>query len=197
MRPTGLTAWIGRRSENAAHRVAVEWDGPDGARSGVYIPRRDSDSLVNVLAGGRLYPGRHHRARFQVSESATDVHVAYAARDRSAEVDVSVRITDDLTGSALFAGLADASLFFEQGSVGYSTTDDHDRLDGLQLHTNAWKVQPAEVLSARSTFFDDESVFPPGSADLDCALVMRRVPVEWSALSPPWSADAGMPAEPR
>ena len=42
MRPAGLPSWIGLTSENAAHRVAVEWDGPDGIRNGVYIPRRDS-----------------------------------------------------------------------------------------------------------------------------------------------------------
>lgn len=182
MRPRGLPAWLGRRSENAAHRVAVEWDTPDGVRSGVYIPRRDSDSSLNVLVGGRLYPGKHHRARFEVSESETDVHVAFAARDGSAEVDVAVRLTSDLTGSALFADLAAASRFFEQGSMGFSATNDDHRFDGLQLHTSAWKVEPAEVIAVRSSVFDDRAVFPQGSVELDCALVMRRVPVEWSAL---------------
>src|SRR5262245_14353375 len=68
MRPAGLPSWLGLVSENAAHRVAVEWDTPRGVRSGVYIPRRDSDSLVNVVVGGRAYPGVHHRARFDVDE---------------------------------------------------------------------------------------------------------------------------------
>ena len=39
MRPGGLPAWMGLRSENAAHRVAVEWDTRSGVESGVYIPR--------------------------------------------------------------------------------------------------------------------------------------------------------------
>ena len=39
--------------ENAAHRIAVEWDDGGTIRTGVYIPRRDSSSYLNVLAGGR------------------------------------------------------------------------------------------------------------------------------------------------
>jgi uncharacterized protein YqjF (DUF2071 family) len=53
VRPRSVPYGFGLRSENAAHRVAVEWDGPEGPRTGVYIPRRDSGSIVNVLAGGR------------------------------------------------------------------------------------------------------------------------------------------------
>src|SRR5687768_9574793 len=58
VRPRFFPFPVGIASENAAHRVAVEWEDDDGrAREGVYIPRRDSDSRVNRLAGGRLFPG--------------------------------------------------------------------------------------------------------------------------------------------
>ncbi|HEX8973313.1 DUF2071 domain-containing protein [Oryzihumus sp.] len=184
MRPAGLPAWMGRRSENAAHRVAVEWDDRDGTKAGVYIPRRDTDSVLNVAVGGRLYPGQHHRARFRVRESETHVAVAFAARDGSVDVDVAVRVTTELAGSKIFTDVSAASDFFEQGSVGYSATDQAHRLDGLQLQTSAWKVEPVEILSARSSYFDDAAAFPPGSVELDCALLMRRVPVQWSALPP-------------
>src|SRR5690349_9232608 len=49
VRPGWAPAAVGVRSENAAHRVAVEWDGPDGVERGVYIPRRDTDSRLNAL----------------------------------------------------------------------------------------------------------------------------------------------------
>ena len=55
MRPRHTPRWVGLRSENAAHRVAVEWDTADGPQAGVYIPRRDSDSWANVLLGGRIF----------------------------------------------------------------------------------------------------------------------------------------------
>jgi hypothetical protein len=71
LRPVGVPAALGVTSENAAHRIAVEWDGPDGRVSGVYIPRRDTSSQLTVLLGGRLFPGEHHRSHFQVSEAGT------------------------------------------------------------------------------------------------------------------------------
>src|SRR5436305_8499561 len=49
LRPTFLPAWLGISSENAAHRVAVEWDDGGGVREGVYIRRRDTSSRINAL----------------------------------------------------------------------------------------------------------------------------------------------------
>ncbi|MEO7234234.1 MAG: DUF2071 domain-containing protein [Lapillicoccus sp.] len=184
MRPRGWPTWVGLRSENAAHRVAVEWDSPEGTQTGVYIPRRDSNSVTNVLVGGRLFPGEHHRADFHVSESVDEIRVSFAARDGSADVNVAVAIKDELGGSRLFADVAAASAFFERGSVGFSGTRNPNRFDGLALRTKAWRVDPAEVLEAHSSFFSDRSRFPEGSAQLDCALVMRRVPVTWEPVAP-------------
>jgi hypothetical protein len=182
MRIKGLPAWTGLRSENAAHRVAVEWDTPAGTRTGVYIPRRDSNSVVNRAVGGRLYPGEHHRATFRVEESDTNLRVAFTSQDGTTDVDVHVRVTADLSGSAVFDNLAEASAFFEKGAVGFSATGDAERFDGLELRTRAWKVEAAEVVTARSSFFSDPARFPPGSATLDSALLMRHVPVTWAAL---------------
>lgn len=182
MRPMHLPRLLGVRSENAAHRVAVEWDSPQGLRTGVYIPRRDSDSWVNIALGGRIYPGEHHRARFTVTETDDRVSVAYTSLDGSAQVDVSVRVTQRLTGSRLFADTQDASGFFEAGSIGYSPTSRPQRFDGLGLKTSAWKVEPTSVVRASSSFFDDPTLFPPGTAELDSALIMRSVPVMWEPL---------------
>src|SRR5438067_2357473 len=67
MRPQWLPLPVGMSSENAAHRVAVCWTDADGQpREGVYIPRRDSNSILNTLAGGRLFPGVYQRAHFDV-----------------------------------------------------------------------------------------------------------------------------------
>jgi hypothetical protein len=182
MRPVHLPARLGLRSENAAHRVAVEWDTPAGPRTGVYIPRRDSDSWANLALGGRIYPGEHHRARFTVTEDGDHVAVSFSSVDGSTEVDVSVRVAERLTGSRLFADIQDASAFFEAGSTGYSATSRPQRFDGLGLKTSAWKVEPTSVDHASSSFFDDPALFPEGTAQLDCALLMRRVPVRWEPL---------------
>jgi Uncharacterized conserved protein (COG2071) len=68
MRPQGLPAALGFSSENAAHRIAVEWEEHGHSREGVYIPRRDTSSQFNTLIGGRLFPGVHHHASFHVTE---------------------------------------------------------------------------------------------------------------------------------
>lgn len=182
MRPRLFPTWAGLRSENAAHRIAVEWDAPDGTKTGVFIPRRDSNSRVNVAVGGRLYPGEHHRAQFDVSETSTDLRVGFSSGDGVTQVQVAVRLRDELVGSVLFEDTAAASAFFEAGSVGFSATRDATRFDGLKLVTASWEVEPAEITAVQSSFFDDTKRFPQGSANLDCALVMRNVPVGWKPL---------------
>jgi hypothetical protein len=179
LRPRPLPRFLGLRSENAAHRIAVEWEDDNGVHCGVYIPRRDSASIANVIVGGRVYPGVHHRASFDVHESDQTVAVHLASSDGSTEVDVEVEVSDRLPASDLFADVDEASRFFERGSIGYSATADPRRFDGLELRTDAWSVVPVRVLRARSSFFDDETRIPNGSAALDCALLMRRVPVRW------------------
>ncbi len=182
LRPSWVPSRAGMRTENAAHRVAVEWDGSGGRQAGVYIPRRDTDSVVTVLAGGRLFPGEHHRASFEVRETAREFHVAYASTDRTTHVSVDVGVAQRLPGSALFAGLREASDFFRGGSAGYSASRDVGRLDGLELRADRWVVEPTEVHAVSSSFFDDARLFPPGSATIDCALLMRDIPVTWAAI---------------
>src|SRR5689334_14338267 len=70
LRPLFLSMPMGMGSENAAHRIAVEWDEQGVAREGVFIPRRDTNSRLNAMVGGRLFPGEHHLARFDVQESS-------------------------------------------------------------------------------------------------------------------------------
>jgi hypothetical protein len=184
LRPSWVPRCAGMRTENAAHRIAVEWDAMGGRQCGVYIPRRDSNSVITVLAGGRLFPGAHHRACFDVHENARRFHVAYASTDGTARVRVDIRLAQQLQGSALFADLREASDFFRSGSAGFSATRDGGSLEGLELRTDRWAVEPAEVISVCSSFFDDARRFPPGSAAIDCALLMRGLPVTWNALQP-------------
>jgi len=70
IRPRGWPAFLGVSSENVAHRIAVRWEGD---HEGVFIPRRDTNSTLNHLAGGRLFPGEHNSADFNVSSSENTV----------------------------------------------------------------------------------------------------------------------------
>jgi hypothetical protein len=66
IRPKLFPMIAGFNSENAAHRVAVLWeDEGHQLREGVFIPRRNTNSLINHLGGGKIFPGEHHRASFK------------------------------------------------------------------------------------------------------------------------------------
>lgn len=188
-RPSWAPPAMGLRSENAAHRISVEWDGPDSVETGVYITRRDTASLLNSLAGGRIFPGEHGRADFTVHETPDEVRVALASRDGEVRVDVTAEVTDELRGSALFADLQEASDFFRAGARGLSPADSGRRLDAMELDTDAWRVEAGRVRAAQSSFFDDPDRFPPGSATLDSVLVMRNVTARWRPLPAPALGD--------
>jgi len=135
-----------------------------------------------MLLGGRVFPGTHHFARFTVEETDERLDVAFRAVDGTIEVRVTAVVETSLTGSRLFADVDDASRFFEAGAVGFSPGRDPSRLETVRLSTQAWRVEPCRVVSSRSTFFEDPRRFPSGTAELDSALVMRKVPVVWDAL---------------
>jgi hypothetical protein len=184
IRPRFLPPMFGLSSENAAHRIAVEWDTPDGVREGVFIPRRDTSSVANTLLGGRLFPGRHHRASFDVNESGNDVFVALRSADGQTRVVVEASLAHRLPVTSIFRSIDEASAFFERGSIGYSATDQRDRFECLELRTSRWRVAPLTVHRVDSSFFSDPARFPPGSVEFDCALLMRGIPHEWHAHDP-------------
>jgi Uncharacterized conserved protein (COG2071) len=191
IRPAGVPAFMGISSENAAHRIAVEWTDESGVeREGVFIARRDTGSWLNVVAGGRVFPGEHHLARFRVKDNGRRVEVGMESRDGEVSLRVVGEAAGGLPASSCFASLAEASGFFESGSLGYSMTRDAGRLDGLRLHTVDWRVSGLAVSEVHSSFFGDPRRFPAGSIEFDHTLVMRDVAHEWIQV-PAQAASAG------
>jgi hypothetical protein len=180
IRPAGLPGLLGLSSENAAHRIAVEWTDADGIqREGVFIPRRDTGSFLNRVAGGRIFPGEHHSARFSVLDSDGHIDFSMESDDGSIAVKVVGEDADALPSSSCFSSLVEASAFFEGGSLGYSVTRDGARLDGLLLRTMDWRIRALSVTSVHSSYFANRQRFPEGSVTFDHALVMRDILHEW------------------
>ena len=75
--------------------------------------------------------------------------------------------------------MAEASAFFEGGSLGFSVTRDGDRLDALRLETPEWRLRALAVTEAGSSYFADEQRFPPGTVEFDHALIMRDLAHAW------------------
>lgn len=179
LKPQFMAGNFGFSSENAAHRVAVEWTEGGVTREGVYIPRRDTNSRFNTLVGGKLFPGLHHHARFEVIEQGDYFQVGLDSDDGQVHVVVAGRLSSQLPSTSVFRSLQEASAFFEAGSLGYSATSRPEEYDGLELHSFNWHVEPLAVERIESTFFENSQVFPKGSLKFDCALLMRGIQHEW------------------
>lgn len=166
----------GIRSENAAHRIAVEWDEQGETAQGVFIFERHSSSLYSVLLGGRAFPGVHRHARFDTFDTSERHRVSMRSRDQ--QLDVDVRLSDEWQ-STLFPSLQAASDFTRAGRIGWSRGHDQTRLEPVALTASEWSMHGAEVRELRSTFFD---AMPAGVASLDGALVMRDLPLTITAV---------------
>ena len=179
VRPEGVPARAGLTSENAAHRVAVCWDGPDGPVTGVYIYRRDTSSRLAALVGGRLFPGWHHLARFRAEEHEGRFRVQADSRDGVIHLLVAGHLAADLPPGSIFADVASASRFFRCAPVGYAATPTEGRFDGVELETAGWGLRPLHLDEVSSSFFDDPARFPPGTAVVDSAFHMGGLATTW------------------
>ena len=183
IRPKGIPKQLGLVSENAAHRIAVEWDTGNGVSEGVFIPRRDTGSRFAALAGGRVFPGVHHLSEFSIRDQDGGISIRIRERDGAGPmIEVEAKETDVFPSDSIFPSLEASSAFFEAGCSGYSARPDSGVLDGLLLKAHEWQVTPLDVKTIRSSYFNDASIFPPGSLAFDHALLMRDIPHEWHSL---------------
>ena len=179
IRPKGLPSIVGFSSENGAHRIGVEWIEKGVTNEGVYIPRRDTSSLFNNLVGGRIFPGQHHLAKFNVKESNGRYSVAFKSDDKTT-LSIDAIETAEFNSNSIFENIENASNFLKTGAIGYSPNK--EKFDGLKLETFEWKVSPLHVNSVQSSFFADEAIFPKGSVKFDNALLMKQIKHEWHSV---------------
>jgi hypothetical protein len=181
IRPAGLPARVGLTTENAAHRVAVCWDSADGPVTGVYIPRRDTSSRAATLAGGRLFPGWQHFARFEVEEGAGCFRVHVESRDGAVRILVAAHLAVTVMAGSVFPNLDIASRFFQCAPVGYAATPSEGVFDGVELAADGWAMRPLHIDEASSSFFGEPDRFPPSTTIVDSAFVMGGLDTTWHA----------------
>jgi hypothetical protein len=181
IRPAGLPGRLGITTENAAHRVAVYWDSPEGQVTGVYIPRRDTSSALVARLGGRVFPGWHQRASFRVEEGEGRYRLEVESCDRSLHVRVSAHVASNVMPGSIFAIPDQASHFFQSAPLGYSATPVGEVFDGVELGTAGWNLRPLHLDELASSFFDDPGRFPPGTVTPDSAFLMGGLAATWRA----------------
>lgn len=173
-RPMGFPAALGWRIENAAHRIAVEWDGPSGTERGVYLPQQYTNSKVSALAASAFSPGPQLHGVFDVHETAAEFQLAM----RSATDFAHTKVTrSERWHSELFPTHQDSSDFFEGSPVGWASPTKVGVVRGVRLSTQRWETSPLAVNELESSFFNG---FPTGTAVFDHALLMENIRALWS-----------------
>jgi len=183
LRPKGVPSPLGLSSENMAHRVAIRYPSRGGIRSGVFVWRRETDQRLVEALGGRLFPGVHHHARFQVSESQSRLAMDVTTGDGRADVRFSAHALGEWRHTPCFGAFDEVSEFFRRGDCGFSCSLRGDELEGLQLKMLSWEMVPMEIESQHCAFYSDLNRFPAGSLEFDCGLLMRGLPHEWRQLT--------------
>jgi hypothetical protein len=179
VRPVGLPQRFGLTSENAAHRIAVEWDTPSGSANGVFIPRRDTSSRISALAGGRVFPGWQRRARFDVREGRGRFEIRVTSQDGLADVEVDAQLSEGPMPGSIFATVEEASTFFRSAPIGYAATPCDGVYDGVELGADGWNLEPLRLQRVTSAFFDDPARFASGTATVDSAFLMSQITTRW------------------
>src|SRR5262249_7733055 len=148
-------------------------------REGVFIPRRDTNSWFNKTLGGRVFPGIFQRSRFEGHETDSSVSLRIIREDGGTEIAFAGHLAERLPTASGFPTLEAAARFFSLGATGYSAICSEDHYHGMELCSLNWTVSPLAIDEAHSCFFQDQQRFPPGTAELDCALLMRGIEHEW------------------
>ena len=61
--------------------------------------------------------------------------------------------------------------------MGWSPRRDGTGIEPLELTSKEWAVEPGQVISLKSSYFD---ALPEGAATLDSVVVMRDLPFFWN-----------------
>jgi hypothetical protein len=146
------------------------------------------------MVGGRLFPGEHHPARFEVVDDGSHIELTMRSHDSVAAVRVVGHDAEALPTASCFGSVAEASAFFAGSSLGFSVTRDGDRLDALRLETPEWRLRALAVTEASSSYFADEQRFSPGTVEFDHALIMRDLAHAWHSEEAMTAAPAGAAA---
>lgn len=180
LRAKGLPAYLGFSSENAAHRISVEWEELGVLKRGLYMPRLDTDSYTTTIACGRVFPGLHHKSRFDFEEEAGRYSVRMKNRDGTA-IKIAASESSAFPMESIFEDFYQAARFFARDRVAYSPRFEKTIFDGVALKCKNWKVQPLRVSALMASYFQQNTLFPKGSIYFDHALVMKQIEHEWHA----------------
>ncbi len=175
MRAKGMPSIVGTGSHNAAHRIAVT----SSQGEGVYVTRRNTNSWLNTISGGRLFPGVYSKADFDIVVSQDLYSVRIENKEKELIMSISAEVVPELPEGSVFGSTEEVSDFFKTGNIGWSSKEEESQFDAIELKTVEWRMEPLKVKESYSAYFSDTSRFPEGSVDFDSAMIMRNLKHSW------------------
>ncbi|MCI0410245.1 MAG: hypothetical protein L0191_17085, partial [Acidobacteria bacterium] len=163
-------------SDHLAYRFAVIREERDGPSEATWVARRETSSWLEARCGAKILRADYGRSEFQVREDAFGFELAVAS-ERGQEFYLRAESCAAVQNS-LFPGAQALEDFLDEcGSVRPHDVF-HPEADDLDLD-KSFAPEPLVVFEARSAFFADPALFPPGSTELDSAwkVVSRRLEV--------------------
>lgn len=175
---------FGMSTENAAYRFAVEWDSDGKTCYGVYVPKRETSSNLTAIAGGKIFPGQFDLASFDSFQEGNHFQVSVRKGDEAPHIFFDGDVVAEYPSGSIFSNYDEAREFLLQATVGFSPGSHRD-LDGIELKLIDVDIQPMSIRRASMTYLENSVDFPPGSATLDSAMIMRGLKHEWHPASAP------------
>jgi hypothetical protein len=183
IRPKFFPLKVGIKSENVAHRIAVNWTDELGNRKdGVYIFRRDSNSLLNTVFGGRLFPGEHNRAIFKINETPDYIDMLIKSTDQKVKIHIKGLFEDGELNNSIFQSIDQMSDFFKSGSNGYSPVTGKNCYQGMCLIPLKWNFRILKKESLEVSYFKDVLRLGDDQLVFDSLVLMKDIPHEWQGL---------------
>ncbi|MEO1450989.1 MAG: DUF2071 domain-containing protein [Bacteroidota bacterium] len=178
-RIAGLPKRMGITSYLAVHRVLVEWEEMGMRKTGMFILRRDSSLGVHAWAGGRMYPGLFHRARFKATHEEDAFSLRMRSRDHQT-IAFEAQTTNRFPHYASFGQVNRVASAIRAASSAYQARPDHhDIYEGVEWNINSWHPQPLRVTHLHASLFAD---MPKGSIFFDHAFLVADSPHQWIRL---------------
>ena len=92
---------------------------------------------------------------------------------------ISAEVTSELPKGSVFGSTKEVSDFFKTGNIGWSSREESEKFDAIELMTTEWRMEPLQVMDCYSAYFSDTSKFPEGSVEFDSAMIMRNLKHSW------------------
>lgn len=185
LRPKGIPGMFGMSTENAACRFAVEWESEGSTCYGVYVPKRETSSMVTAFAGGKVFPGQFELASFDSFQEGNHYQVSVRKDGDEPHIFFDGDVVEEFPSNSIFESYDEAREFLLQAAVGYSPGSNPTGLDGIELRLIDVGMEPMTIRRASMKYLEDSEHFPPGSSKLDSAMIMRGLRHEWHPTAAP------------